>query len=245
MFNKLKASLGIGGTTVDTVLEHDFVYQGDILRGTINIQGGDADQEIDAITLKLCTEMKVEVDDEVSYETIVLQQIEANSPFTIHAGELKEMPFELELHNETPITALNTENNQCRVWLETSLDIDYAVDAHDRDFIEVRALPTIQRIIEVLESEGFHMEKADVEKGFLQGDCFNSTSGCYQELEFKNNGMFSKREIELSFVLDGSDIHCLSEIDRSFSEDTYRSFTISRHAGDDEIISALTETLQA
>lgn len=240
MLKKLKASLGIGAATVDTILTNDSVYQGETLKGTVHIKGGDVEQQIDAITLKLCTEVKVESDSGVSYQSFVLGSIQANKPMTIQPNETKEVPFELKLHDETPITALNTRNNQCHVWVETSLDIDFAIDPKDRDYLEVRPLPAVQRVLSALEREGFTMEKADVEKGQLRGNGFVSKSGCYQELEFKNSSMFNKKEIELSFILDGPVIHCLAEIDRAFGRgDTYHSFTLSRDASEGEVAQAL------
>ncbi|NGN97031.1 sporulation protein [Grimontia sp. S25] len=244
MFKKLKASLGIGATKVDTILHNESVYQGETLRGTVHIKGGDVEQEIDSITLKLCTEVKVESDSGVGYQVFVLGHIQANDPFTIQPGEEKEVPFELKLHAETPITAVNAKLNQSHVWVETVLDIDFAIDPTDRDYLEVRPLPAVQRVLSAIEREGFALVKADVEKGHLRGNGFASVSGCYQELEFKNSGMFNKKEIELSFILDGSVIHCLAEIDRSFGRgDTYRSFTISRDASEGEVLQALASTL--
>lgn len=80
MFKKLKASLGIGSAKVDTILDEMSVYQGSTLTGYVQIIGGDVEQRIDAITIKLNTEMKVEVDDSVRYETFTLDQLKAVEP---------------------------------------------------------------------------------------------------------------------------------------------------------------------
>ncbi|MEZ8142271.1 sporulation protein [Enterovibrio sp. FF113] len=246
MFKQLKASLGIGATTVDTRVENESLYQGEMLRCVVRIKGGNIEQQIEAISLKLCTEVKVESDSGVSYESFVLGSMQVNDPFVVQPDEEKDVAFELKLHDETPITAVNARSNKCHVWLETTLDIDFAIDPSDRDFIEVRPLPVVQRVLNTLEREGFTMVKADVEKGQLNGDGFTSLSGCYQELEFKSSGMFNRKEIELSFILDGNVIHCLAEIDRSFGRgDMFRSFTISLDASEGEVEQALASTLHA
>ncbi len=246
MFKKLKAVFGIGGATVDTILDNPSLYQGQTLRGRVCITGGSAEQQIDSVRLILCTRLKVENGDEISFETHVLAEHEMDESFEIKAGETQDIPFEIELNPETPITALQTENNQSQVWLETSLDIDLAVDANDCDYIEVLPLAPVNTILQIMQNEGFHLVKADVEKGFLQGDGFQTYSGCYQELEFKNDSFFNGREIELSFVVDENAIHCLSEIDRRYGDgDTYRSFSLSHHASEEEILHALKETLLA
>ncbi|KFI12375.1 Gram-positive sporulation control protein Spo0M [Vibrio coralliilyticus] len=245
MFGKLKASLGIGAAKVDTVLESMSVYQGETLKGVVHIQGGDVEQQIDAINLKLCTEVKVESDNGASYQNFTIGSLQAVQPFTIQPQEHKQVPFELKLDDETPITALNAMKNQCHVWVETTLDIDFAIDPKDRDFVEVKALPVASKVISAIEQAGFGMVKADVEKGHLRGSNFSSKSGCYQEIEFRNNGFINKKEIELSFILDGSVMHCLAEVDRSLSMrgDQYVSFSLSLNASDAEISSAVSRVL--
>ncbi|NLS11347.1 sporulation protein [Vibrio sp. SM6] len=247
MLKKLKASLGIGGAKVDTVLDEMSVAQGAILTGRVEILGGDVGQQIEAITIKLNTEMKVENDNGVSYQTYTLDTLQAVAPFYLEPNESKSVPFSLKLHDETPITALNATNNQCHVWLETTLDIDFAIDPRDRDFLQVRPLRVAAEVIRTIEMAGFTMVKADVEKGFLRGHNFSSNSGCYQEIEFRQGGFLSSKEIELSFILDGNALHCLAEIDRSLglSGDQYRSFTLPLTATSDQIQAALIPVLRA
>ncbi len=165
----------IGSAKVDTILDEMSVYQGATLRGHVQIKGGDVEQQIDAITIKLNTEMKVEVDDSISYQTFTIDQLKAVEPFVIQPNEEKQVPFELKLHDETPITAVSAQKNQCHVWVETTLDIGFAIDPRDRDYIEVKPLPVASRVIQAIEQAGFTMVKADVEKGFLRGNTFSSS----------------------------------------------------------------------
>ncbi|NAW84274.1 sporulation protein, partial [Vibrio sp. V43_P6S15P86] len=118
-------------------------------------------------------------------------------------------------------------------------------DPRDRDYIEVKPLPVASRVIQAIEQAGFTMVKADVEKGFLRGGSFASRSGIYQELEFRNNGFISSKEIELSFILEGRVMHCLAEVDRSLSlaGDQYRSFTLPINATDAQVAAAVAPTL--
>jgi len=245
MFAKLKASLGIGAARVDTVLDSLSVFQGETLKGVVHIQGGDVEQQIDAINLKLCTEIKVESEDGSSYQDFILGKLQAVQPFVIAPNENKQVPFELALDAETPITALNALKNQCHVWLETTLDIDFAIDPKDRDLIEVKPLPVVAKVLNEIERAGFAMVKADVEKGYVRGGNFSSKSGCYQEIEFRNKGFISTKEIELSFILDGDIVHCLAEVDRSLSVrgDQYLSLSLPRHASDAEVASAVQRIL--
>ena len=81
------------------------------------------------------------------------------------------------------------------------------------------------------------MVKADVEKGFLNGQGSASKSGIYQEIEVKNNNLIADKEIELSFILNHDKLHCLVEIDSGFgwSKNQYRSFTLPINATDKQI----------
>lgn len=247
MFKKLKASLGIGATKVDTVLDSIEVFQGGELTGTVHIIGGDAEQQIDAIDLVLKTEVKVETEDSTSYENFSLGRIQAIESFVIQPGETKQVPFTLKLNDETPVTDLNVAKNQSHVWLETTLDIDFAIDPKDRDFVVVKPLPVVAKIIQGVEAAGMSMVKADVEKGYLKGNTFASQSGCYQEIEFRSGGFVSSKEIELSFIVDGQTVHCLAEIDRSlsFRGDQYISFSVPVHASDGDIQQAISRIMSA
>ncbi|MGR6839600.1 sporulation protein [Aliivibrio wodanis] len=247
MFKKLKASLGIGAAKVDTILENPELFQGDLLKGTVHIEGGDIEQQIDAIHLKLNTEVKVESDNGTSYQTLTLFHTQAVNPFVIQAGEKQEMPFTINLPDETPITALNVRNNHCDVWIETVLDIDFAIDPTDRDLLVVKPMPVAAAIINQIEQAGFSMVKADVEKGYLNGGHFKSHSGGYQEIEFRSNGFINKKEIELSFILDGQVIHCLAEVDRSMGfnrGDQYVSFSLGLNASGSDINNAVQKILR-
>ncbi|WP_445358188.1 sporulation protein [Microbulbifer sp. ANSA005] len=245
MFQKLKASIGIGAAKVDTVLQNSEQVQGGIIEGAIHIIGGDIDQQVDAISLKLCTEIKVETDEGVSHERFVLNELQVQDPFTIGAGESREVPFQLALHEETPVTVLNTRKNKSYVWLETSLDIDFALDPKDRDPLRIRPLPVVEKVLSMIEESGFKMVKADVEKGHLRGNNFVSRSGCYQEIEFKSSGLLTSKEIELSFIVDGEQVHCLAEIDRRFGlrGDEYHSFSLAHDASDNEVVAAVQSIL--
>ncbi|MGF1756242.1 sporulation protein, partial [Vibrio makurazakiensis] len=241
----LKASLGIGSAKVDTILDSVEVFQGGTINGQVHILGGDVEQQIDAINLVLCTEVKVETEDSTSYENFALGRIQAVEPFVIQPGETKQVPFHLKLNDETPVTALNALKNQSHVWIETTLDIDFAIDPKDRDFVVVKPLPVVQKVISAIEASGMAMVKADVEKGYLKGNHFASRSGCYQEIEFRSGGFVNTKEIELSFILEGQTVHCLAEVDRSlsFRGDQYIAFSLSANAGDAEVSNAVSRVL--
>jgi len=228
MFKKLLASVGIGAAKIDTILETDTLLPGQPFRASIEIQAGDVEQDISGIEMAVVTRAEVETDDGEHTENIKLQQWHLSDKRTLQPGETLSIPFEGVLPYETPITAMNCHDNRCHVWISTGLEIDLAVDASDRDPLNVVPTDAMRAFVSALENCGYYLHSADVEKGYLRGNGFSSTSGAYQELEFRpqSGGLFGIKEIEVSFVPEGNQTHVLLELDRAFRGDGYMSLTL-------------------
>ncbi|GAA0695877.1 sporulation protein [Marinobacterium maritimum] len=248
MLKSMMAKIGIGAAQVDTVPDSVDVAQGGQVTGSIRIKGGDVEQQVDRIELKLMTEAKEEVDDSTVRINHVLAHYVIDEPFTLAPEEERSIPFAIELHPETPITVVEEGLSESKVWLETSLDIDFAIDPRDQDFLRVHPAPVVAACIRCMQEAGYRQVKADVEKGFLNGQGFRSTSGIYQELEYKPGGFGPGwnriKEVELSFICRPDAIHLIVELDRSFSGDGFRCLTLSPEAGEDEVRGLLAGLLQ-
>ncbi|MGD1524150.1 sporulation protein [Vibrio owensii] len=231
MFNGLAARMGFGAAKIDAILNDDNIEQCGTVSGVIKIVGGNASQHIEAVDIHLMTLVKSEIDDKPIYSSFPIEKFSVPLNETINSGEEMEFPFEFPLHLETPVTALNISNNKCQVWLQTSLDIDNAIDPTDKDTINVYPHPTIAAILNTIAANGGYMQKADVEKGTLTGNGFKSTAGFYQEFEFKING----REVELSFIFEGDMVHCLIEKDRFIGGDSYTSVSLPVNASNENV----------
>lgn len=243
MFKKLLASVGIGAAKVDTILETEEVVPGQPFRAEIQIQGGDVEQEISGLELAIVTRVEVETDDGEHMENHTIGKWQIDDSFTLQPGEQRTIPFEAVLPHETPVTALNCPVNRCQVWLATGLEIDLALDASDRDMLEVFPTEPMRKFAEALENNGYYLQSADVEKGDLRGDGFESTVGCYQELEYRpeSGGLFGIKEIEVSFVPEDEQTHVLLEVDRSFLGDGFIALTLPHIGVDVADIQALLE----
>ncbi len=227
MFKKLLASVGIGGAKVDTQLEQDQLVPGQPFQARIVIRGGEVAQDISGLKLALMTQVEVETDNGEHHENMVLQSWQTSESFTLQPGEERVIPFSAELHPETPLTQLSCSYNKSLVWLQTGLDIDLAVDASDRDYIGVLPTAAMANFLQAMAQCGYQLVSADVEKGHLNANNFRSTTGCYQELEFRPSGMarFRVREVEVSFVPGDGVTHALIELDRTFGGDGYRALS--------------------
>lgn len=236
MFKNISAALGFGGAKVDTILDNNEVLQGGLVSGHVKVLGGNVDQSVEAITICLMTKVKQEVDDNIEFVDHVLAQYHVSDAFDAKADAEYRFDFEFNLHPEAPITTLAVSNNQCVVWLDTQLDIDYAIDASDKDVIHVLPLPTIAGIIsKLIADKDLKIVKTDMESGSISMSGFTNESGAYQEIEFRKSSIFSRGELELSFAIKGDTIYGLAEIDRVLRGDTYKSFDISINASDADI----------
>lgn len=183
-FNKVLASIGVGGAKVDTKLEKSAYVAGEMMRGEVEIYGGNIDQQIDSIYLTVYTTYIRESDDRKHTVVAPVKKYKVNDPFTIKVNEKKAIPFSIELPVNTPITVGKT-----RVWVSTGLDIKNAADPTDKDYIEVRPSKLAERVLETVQQLGFRLRKAECEQAskrirtqypFVQEFEFIPTSGAYR-----------------------------------------------------------------
>ncbi len=210
IFNKVLASVGIGAAKVDTKLEKSRYTAGDVIRGTVEIQGGNTKQNIDAIYLTLYTTYIRERDDKKYTDHAAITKYQVNEPFVIGAGELKSIPFSFNLPYTTPATMGKTQ-----VWIQTGLDIKMAVDPTDKDFIEVLPSPLASEVLNAVRSLGFRQRKVDCE---VAPKRFRTPHVFIQEFEFSaTNPTYRSRldELEVVFLNQSSNsVEVLLQIDR-------------------------------
>jgi hypothetical protein len=129
---------------------------------------------------------EVESGDHEFNQPLVLQEWLVNSRFLLPAHQAHSFPFSIQLPFETPITEVACRRNGARVWIQTHMDVDWGLDATDRDYLKVLPTPAMQIFLQAMQRCGFVLSTVDVEKGQLTARNFRSTIGCYQELEFED-----------------------------------------------------------
>jgi sporulation-control protein len=149
---RVLSSLGIGSATVDTILPRTTVHPGDSLDVTVEVEGGSTDQEIDEIYFAVVTRYATEE----GYETAAVARSRLTESFTIDADEDRTFDATIEIPSHTPLTLGRTD-----VWIETGLDIDWAVDPDDEDRIEVEADERLAAVFEALDRLGFTFHTAE------------------------------------------------------------------------------------
>ncbi len=212
VFKKLLASMGIGGATVDTVLAQSILVPGEILRGTIRIQGGKLDQTIDRINLVLESQAKREHSDEfVTEETVRISQHTISNRLHVPEGKMLEIPFEVPVPLDTPLTRGMGFDFRIPMSLRTEIDIAGAMNPSDRDWIAIEPNQAQARILQAMHNLGMQFKKADLEFGNIQG----SRLPFFQEIEFYARSFASSiNEVELTFVPYAEHMDVILEIDR-------------------------------
>jgi sporulation-control protein len=204
MFNRMLNVFGIGGPSVDTVLDSPHAVPGQAITGQVRVQGGSSDAEIGQVVLSLVTQAEHE------FFRLVVQQ-----GVRVPAGQLVTIPFQLQVPWETPITAVGgAQLPGMNVGVRTELMIAGAPDQGDLDPILVSPLPSQNQVLDAFGQLGFTFRRADVEAGLIPGA--PQETGFYQEIEFFPPAQFTGRisEVELTFVASPHELHVVLQADK-------------------------------
>ena len=201
-------ALGVGGPTIDAVLDTDRVQVGGMLTGTLHIRGGDSSQTASKAVIELVARVVKKMgDDEYSSDEVIAGSA---LPGPIQLGRDHAIPFQLALPPHTPVTSLGGRNF---VWLRSGLDVPWAMDPSDRDALEVHPTTAQSNVIHAMEQLGFRLYKVDI-------DARSSWFGrkWVQEFEFRPSGHGRGRYDEIEIVFEnqhGSQVELMLQLDRS------------------------------
>ncbi|WP_260639965.1 sporulation protein [Streptomyces angustmyceticus] len=234
VFKRLLGSLGVGGPTVDTVLDPGPVLPGGTLGGQVHLKGGDRDVTIEHIGLELVAHVEAEHDDGEAEGTVVFDRFGAGGSFRLAAGELRSVPFGLTVPWETPITELHGQGLGIVLGVRTDLAVAGAKDKGDIDPLAVRPLPVQEAVLEALGQLGFGFRSADLELGRIGGT--GQQLPFYQEIELSPSPQYAHQvnEIELTFLAGPGGLEVVLEADKrggffSGGHDTVNRFTVGHH----------------
>ncbi|MFC4856518.1 sporulation protein [Actinophytocola glycyrrhizae] len=215
MFKRMLSAFGVGGPSVDTVLDSATASAGEVIRGQVKIQGGSNDAVIDQVVLSLVTRVEVEHGGGEAHGTGEFFRLVVQRDVRVPAGERLDIPFQLSLPWETPVTAVgDVALPGMVVGVRTELVIKGAPDKGDLDPVLVRPLPSQDRVLEAFGELGATFRSADVEIGRIAA--VPQELGFYQEIEFFPPPQFAGRlnQVELTFVTSHSDLWVVLEADK-------------------------------
>jgi sporulation-control protein len=238
VFKRMLGALGVGGPSVDTVLSHPNAYPGGLVSGQVNLTGGSHDTDIEHITLGLVTRMEVEGGDGEESATGEFHRVTVSGPLRLAEGQHLNVPFQLELPWETPITAVYGQPLRGMVMgVHTEVAIARAVDKGDLDPIHVNPLPVQQRILDGFAQLGFGFKSADLEYGQIAG--VPQTLPFYQEIEYFAAPQYAHAisQVELTFVTTPYTVEVILEFDKragmfSGGGDGFGRYTVDHSSAD-------------
>ncbi|CAM5482232.1 sporulation protein [Streptomyces griseomycini] len=231
VFKRLLGSLGVGGPTVDTVLDPGPARPGSTLTGRVHLKGGNADFDIEHITLELVARVEAEHDGGEGEGVVAFDRFTVGGGFRLAAGEERGVPFDVTLPWETPITELHGQPLGIVLGVRTELSVAGARDKGDLDPLTVGPLPAQEAILEALGRLGFGFRSADLELGRIGGT--GQRLPFYQEIEITPSPRYAHQvnEIEVTFLAHPGGMDVVLEADKrggllSGGHDALTKFTV-------------------
>ncbi|MEU0191068.1 sporulation protein [Streptomyces afghaniensis] len=235
VFKRLLGALGVGGPTVDTVLDPAPVRPGGTLTGEVRLVGGKADFDIEHITLELVARVEAEHQGGESEGFVTFGRFTVGGGFRLAEGEQRGVPFSVTLPWETPVTELHGQSLGVVLGVRTELSVAGAKDKGDLDQLNVTPLPVQEAVLEALGRLGFGFRAADLEYGRIGGT--GQQLPFYQEIELLPPPRYTHQvnEIELTFLASPGGMEVVLEADKrggflSPGHDALTRFTVS-HEG--------------
>ncbi|MFI1733737.1 sporulation protein [Streptomyces acidicola] len=235
VFKRLLGSLGVGGPTVDTVLNPGAALPGGALTGQVHLKGGDADFDIEHITLELVARVEAEHGDGESEGVVTFDRFTVAGGFRLAAGQPHSIPFTVMLPWETPVTELYGQSLGIVLGVRTELAVAGAKDKGDLDQLTVGPLPVQEAVLEALGQLGFGFKSADLEYGHIGGT--GQQLPFYQEIELNPSPQYAHQisEIEVTFLANPAGVDIVLEADKrgglfSQGHDALTRFTVSHDA---------------
>ncbi|KAB1148841.1 sporulation protein [Streptomyces luteolifulvus] len=234
VFKRLLGSLGVGGPTVDTVLDPGATRPGGALTGQVHLKGGSADFDIEHIALELMARVEAEHEEGESEGVVAFDRFLVGGGFRLAEGEECSVPFSVTLPWETPITELYGQGLGVVLGVRTELSVAGAKGKGDLDQLTVAPLPVQEAVLEALGQLGFGFRTADLEYGRIGGT--GQQLPFYQEIELTPAPQYAHQvnEIEVTFLTDPGGMEVVLEADKRgglFSEgqDMITRFTVGHH----------------
>ncbi|MCS0635050.1 sporulation protein [Streptomyces sp. LP05-1] len=214
VFKKLLGSLGVGGPAVDTVLDPGAALPGSGLTGQIHLRGGQADFDIEHITLELVARVEAESSEGEREGTVTFERYTVAGGFRLAEGERRSLPFSVTLPWETPVTELYGQPLGIVLGVRTELGVAGARDKGDLDPLAVRPLPVQEAVLEAFGQLGFGFRAADLEYGHIGGT--GQLLPFYQEIELSPAPRYAHAvsEIEVTFLATPAGTDVVLEADK-------------------------------
>ena len=166
--------VGIGAAEVDLKLPSPKVYPGEVVEATLEVRGASARQVIEGFDVEMRVQVDYEYENKLRHEPIAEMYVGGRLP--IYPGKEKTKSVDFQIPYDTPL-----ESERTTVWLDTSLDVDWALDPSDRDTLEVVPSPRHEVLFEAFDILGY--EHVGSASRLTTSNALDW--GCIQRLDFQ------------------------------------------------------------
>ncbi|MGW1157422.1 sporulation protein [Streptomyces sp. NPDC002519] len=234
VFKRLLGAIGVGGPSVDTVLDGGAALPGGALSGQVHLRGGGSAVEIEHIGLELVARVEREHEEGESEGAVPFARFTVGGGFRLGEEEQRGVPFSVPLPWETPVTELYGQRLGIVLGVRTELAVAGARDKGDLDPLAVGPLPVQEAVLEAFGQLGFGFRSADLEYGRIGGT--GQQLPFYQEIELTPAPRYAHavNEIELTFLASPEGVEIVLEADKrgglfSSGHDALTRFTAGHH----------------
>jgi sporulation-control protein len=218
MFQKVMASFGQGGATVDARILDRHVRPGGTLRGEVLLAGGQVDQEVESLGVTLLARVERGGDNggEPTQVDMPFQNVHLAGKELVRAGASITVPFEVQMPWETPITTVFGKYlTGMAVGLQTNLNLSRTVvDPQDVDAIPIEPLPTQHRLLDAMSRLGFQFHSANLVQDRLDGA--DQQLPFFQEINFTPSSGFANifTEVAVTFLARPRDVQVVLDVNK-------------------------------
>jgi sporulation-control protein len=214
MFQKVMASFGQGGATVDARILDRHVRPGGTLHGEVILVGGQVDQEVESLAVTLLA--RVEHGAEGETTDLPFQNVQLAGRELVRAGAQVKVPFEVQMPWETPVTTVFGKYlTGMAVGLQTNLNLSRTVvDPQDVDAIPIEPVPAQHRILDAMSRIGFQFRDANLVKNRIDG--VDQQLPFFQEINFTPSPAFANafNEVAVSFLARPRDVQVVLDVQK-------------------------------
>lgn len=218
-FTRLPGPPGVGGPTVDTVLDPGTVRPGGTLTGRVRLHGGAAPIEIEHIAVELVARVEAEQEGGGSEDVVVFERFTVGGGLRLGEGERQEVPFAVTLPWETPVTELYGRRPGAVLGVRTGPAVAGADHQGDLDPLTVLPLtvlplPAQEAVLEAFGRLGFGFRSAGLEHGRIGGT--GQRLPFRQEIEIAPSPRWAGQvnDIEVTFLASPGGLEVVLEADK-------------------------------
>ncbi|MPZ84459.1 MAG: sporulation protein [Actinophytocola sp.] len=218
MFQKVMATFGQGGATVDARILDRHVRPGGTLHGEVLLAGGQVDQEVESLAVTLLARVERESANGAAPEVVDLpfQNVQLAGRELVRSGAQIKVPFEVQMPWETPVTTVFGKYlTGMAVGLQTNLNLSRTVvDPQDVDAIPIEPVPAQHRLLDAMSRLGFQFREANLVKERVDGA--DQQLPFFQEIDFAPSPAFAKafNEVAVTFLARPRDVQVILDVDK-------------------------------